>query len=116
MDAADIVLVNDEIRFLPFLLRLSRHMMHVIRLNLAFSLLLNFAAVLLAVRGTLGPAAGALIHNAALSRSYSTPPCCCAGGGADRPGFRFRGGRNAQAACTQSSCLIYWGKSREVTA
>ena len=64
MDAADIVLVNDEIRFLPFLLRLSRHMMHVIRLNLAFSLLLNFAAVLLAVRGTLGPAAGALIHNA----------------------------------------------------
>ena len=64
MDAADIVLVNDEIRHLPFLLRLSRHMMNVIRLNLSFSMILNFAAVLLAVRGELGPVAGALVHNA----------------------------------------------------
>ncbi len=64
VDAADIVLVNDEIRFLPFLLCLSRHMMQVIRLNLSFSMLLNFAALFLAVRGELGPVAGALVHNA----------------------------------------------------
>lgn len=64
VDAADIALVNDEIRELPHLLRLSRRMMSTIRGNLTFSMALNFAAILLAITGRLDPVVGALVHNA----------------------------------------------------
>ncbi len=64
VDAADIALVDDKISELPHLLRLSRRMMRTIRLNLSFSMGLNFAAVLLAITGVLDPVAGALVHNA----------------------------------------------------
>ena len=64
VDAADIALVDDEIRELPHLLRLSRRMMSTIRLNLTFSMTLNFAAIALAITGILNPVAGALVHNA----------------------------------------------------
>ncbi len=63
-DAADIVLVGDDIRQLPHLLALSRHMMATIRSNLTFSMALNLAAVVLAITGRLSPVAGALVHNA----------------------------------------------------
>lgn len=64
IDAADIALVNDEITELPHLLRLSRRMMRTIRLNLSFSMALNFAAIALAMTGILDPVVGALVHNA----------------------------------------------------
>ena len=64
MDAADIALVNDDIRELPHLLRLSRRMMRTIRLDLVFSMALNFAAILLAIADVLDPVTGALVHNA----------------------------------------------------
>ena len=64
VDAADIVLVNDDIRTLPHLLDLSRRMMTTIRRNLAFSMSLNFLAILLAMTGVLNPVVGALVHNA----------------------------------------------------
>ena len=64
VDAADIALVDDEIRELPHLLRLSRRMMATIRLNLTFSMALNFAAIALAITGILNPVVGALVHNA----------------------------------------------------
>ena len=64
IEAADIALVNDEIRELPHLLRLSRKMMTTIRMNLAFSMGLNFVAILLAMTGVLNPVVGALVHNA----------------------------------------------------
>ena len=64
VDAADIALINDELRELPHLLRLSRRMMVTIRCNLAFSMALNFAAILLAMTGVLDPVVGALVHNA----------------------------------------------------
>ncbi len=64
VDAADIVLVNDDIRELPHLLRLARRMMAAIRLNLTFSMTLNFAAIILAITGILNPVTGALVHNA----------------------------------------------------
>ena len=63
VDAADIVLVNDEIRELPHLLLLSKRMMRTIKLNLSFSMLLNFLAIILAILGILNPLAGALVHN-----------------------------------------------------
>ena len=64
VDAADIALVNDDISELPHLLRLSGKMMRTIRLNLTFSMTLNFIAILLAITGILNPVVGALVHNA----------------------------------------------------
>ena len=64
VDAADIVLVSDDIRELPHLLRLARRMMRTIKCNLTFSMALNFIAIMLAVGGILNPVAGALVHNA----------------------------------------------------
>ena len=64
VDAADIVLVRDDINNIPHLLKLSKHMMKIIKINLTFSILLNFAAVILAMIGTLNPVLGALVHNA----------------------------------------------------
>lgn len=64
VDAADIVLVRDDINNLPHLLKLSKHMMKIIKINLTFSILLNFAAVILAMTGILNPVLGALVHNA----------------------------------------------------
>lgn len=64
VDAADIVLVRDDISNLPHLLKISKYMMKTIRINLAFSMLLNFVAVILAMTGILNPVVGALVHNA----------------------------------------------------
>lgn len=64
VDAADIALVNDDIKEIPHLLRLSKRMMKTIKYNLAFSMTLNFIAILLAMTGILNPVFGALVHNA----------------------------------------------------
>ncbi len=64
VDAADIALVNDDIREIPHLLRLSKRMMRVIKYNLTFSMALNFLAIILAMTGILNPVVGALVHNA----------------------------------------------------
>ena len=64
VDAADIALVDDEVRELPHLMALSRRMMTTIRRNLTFSMTLNFAAIVLAITGILNPVVGALVHNA----------------------------------------------------
>lgn len=64
VDAADIALVNDDIKELPHLLKLSRRMMNTIRVNLTFSMTLNFIAIILAITGILNPVVGALVHNA----------------------------------------------------
>lgn len=64
VDAADIALVDDEVKELPHLLALSKRMMFTIKLNLTFSMALNFLAIILAITGILGPVVGALVHNA----------------------------------------------------
>ncbi len=64
VDAADIALVNDEIKELPHLIRLSKRMMKTIKDNLIFSMTLNFVAIVLAITGILNPVVGALVHNA----------------------------------------------------
>lgn len=64
VDAADIALVDDEIKELPHLLALSKKMMTTIKLNLTFSMGLNFLAITLAITGLLNPVVGALVHNA----------------------------------------------------
>ena len=64
VDAADIALVDDEVTELPHLIALSKHMMRTIKLNMTFSMTLNFIAITLATTGTLNPVVGALVHNA----------------------------------------------------
>jgi len=64
VDAADIALVDDEVRELPHLFSLSHRMMTKIKFNLSFSMLLNFVAIVLAMTGILNPVVGALVHNA----------------------------------------------------
>ena len=68
VEAADIALVDDEVKELPHLMALSRRMMSTIRMNLTFSMGLNFLAIFLAMAGTLNPvvalffSAGAVHH------------------------------------------------------
>lgn len=64
VDAADIALVRDDIVALPHMLALSRRMMTTIKLNMTFSMTLNFVAIILAMFGILNPVVGALVHNA----------------------------------------------------
>ncbi len=64
VEAADMALVDDEIRELPHLFALSKRMMKTIKINLTFSMGLNFLAIILAMTGLLGPVVGALVHNA----------------------------------------------------
>ena len=64
VDAADIALVDDEVKELPHLIALSHRMMLAIKVNLTFSMSLNFLAIVLAITGVLNPVIGALVHNA----------------------------------------------------
>lgn len=64
VDAADIALVDDEVKELPHLIALSRRMMITIKCNMSFSMGLNFVAIVLAITGILNPVVGALVHNA----------------------------------------------------
>lgn len=64
VDAADIALVNDEVQELPHLVALSKRMMTTIKINMSFSMALNFLAIALAITGKLDPVIGALVHNA----------------------------------------------------
>lgn len=64
VDAADIALVDDEVKELPHLLGLSKRMMVTIKCNLTFSMSLNFLAIILAMTGILNLVVGALVHNA----------------------------------------------------
>lgn len=64
VDAADIALANDEMKELMHLISLSSRMMTTIKINLSFSMRLNFLAIILAMTGILNPVIGALVHNA----------------------------------------------------
>ena len=64
VDAADIVLINDEVKEFPHLIALAKRMMRTIKQNLTFSMTLNFIAIALAITGVLNPVVGALVHNA----------------------------------------------------
>lgn len=64
VDAADIALIDDDVKELPHLVLLSKRMMKTIKLNLTFSMGLNFLSIILAITGVLNPVIGALVHNA----------------------------------------------------
>lgn len=64
VDAADIALVDDEVKEISHLVALSKRMMTTIKINMTFSMALNFLAITLAITGKLDPVVGALVHNA----------------------------------------------------
>ena len=63
VEAADIVLMSDNIEKIPYLKRLSNGTVKTIRFSITLSLLINFFAVIAAAFGWLTPATGALVHN-----------------------------------------------------
>lgn len=64
VDAADAVLVRDDIKRLPQLIMLARKTAATIKINISMSMLLNLITVVLAAMGFMGPVIGALAHNA----------------------------------------------------
>ena len=64
VEAADAVLVSDDIQRIPYLIKISQKVMRKINVNIIFSMSLNFIAVVLSIMGVLNPILGALVHNA----------------------------------------------------
>jgi Cd2+/Zn2+-exporting ATPase len=62
METADIVLLTDKIKQIPFLVHLSRTGLGVIRNNVIFSMMMNILSVVLSVAGVIGPVLGAIMH------------------------------------------------------
>ena len=63
VEAADAVLVSDDIQRIPYLMKISKKVMQKINVNIIFSMSLNFIAVVLSTIGILNPVIGALVHN-----------------------------------------------------
>ena len=64
VEAADVVLMRDDISKLPYLKRLSNATVNTIRFSIGLSMCINLLAVALSVLGMLNPTTGALVHNA----------------------------------------------------
>ena len=64
VEAADVVLMSDDISKLPYLKRLSNATVKTIKFSIGLSMCINLLAVTLSVRGVLNPTTGALVHNA----------------------------------------------------
>ncbi len=64
IDAADIAILGDDISKVPYIKKLSRATLSLIKLNITLSMAINFVAIILSVAGLLNPATGALVHNA----------------------------------------------------
>ena len=63
VEAANIALIKDNIEDIPHLIGIARKTMKTINISIAFALILNVAAMAMAIMGLLGPIAGALVHN-----------------------------------------------------
>lgn len=56
--------MNNQAKEIPHLVALSKRMMTTIKINMTFSIALNFLVITLAITGKLNPVVGALVHNA----------------------------------------------------
>jgi len=63
LETADIALTHDDISKLPWLIRLSRRMLTIIKINIVFGLAFNAIAVLAGGMGWLSPIMAAIAHN-----------------------------------------------------
>lgn len=64
IDAAEIALMGDDISKIPYLKRLSNATVKTIKISIALSMFINFAAIVLSLMQVLTPTTGALVHNA----------------------------------------------------
>ncbi len=63
VESSDAVLINDDIDKIPYIVKLSKRMMKVIKFNIIFSLGFNCLAVILSAWGVLTPVTAAIVHN-----------------------------------------------------
>ena len=63
LETADIALTHDNIARLPWLIRLSRRMLGIIKINIVFGLAFNAIAVVASGMGWLSPIMAAIVHN-----------------------------------------------------
>lgn len=63
VESADAVLVQDDIKRLPYLFSATKKVMKKVNQNIIISLALNLVAAVLSVLGLLNPVTGALMHN-----------------------------------------------------
>lgn len=63
LETADIALAHDNIAKLPWLIRLSRRMLGIIKINIVFGLVFNAVAVIAGGMGWLTPIMAAVVHN-----------------------------------------------------
>ena len=63
LETADIALMHDSIERIPFIIRLGRRTVRIIKCNIVFGLFFNAAAVLASGAGILSPILGAIVHN-----------------------------------------------------
>lgn len=64
VEAADIVLMSDDISKLPYLKKLSNATVKTTKFSITLSMCINLVAVTLSVLNLLNPTTGALVHNA----------------------------------------------------
>ncbi len=64
VDAADVILMTDDISKVPYLKWLSNATTSTIRIAIATSMCINFVAIVASVMGMLNPTTGAIVHNA----------------------------------------------------
>lgn len=64
IESSDVVLVQDDIGRVPYLISLARKVLKKIQSNIIISLSINALATVLAATGVLDPIIGALVHNA----------------------------------------------------
>lgn len=65
IESASIALMNDKLSAVSGIYRFSKRVVKTIKLNITLSMLVNFAAVVLATLGILNPVSGAIWHNLA---------------------------------------------------
>ena len=63
IDSADLVFINDDISFIPYIMKMSKRTFYTIKFGIIFSLALNTIAMILGMIGVLTPITGALVHN-----------------------------------------------------
>ncbi len=63
LETADIALMHDDLSKLPFLFRLSKRMVTIIKWNIVFGMSFNLIAVLAGGSGMISPILGAVVHN-----------------------------------------------------
>lgn len=63
VESSDAVLVNDDVKVIPYLFKIANKTLKKININIIISLVINFGAVVCSILGLLNPIWGAIVHN-----------------------------------------------------